>query len=245
VITDAKAKLGDLALIRAEGDFEALIEDSVLRPLIRGSNIDAWSAQSEHRIIFCHRDDTGAYQSPPRRAARYLREHRVTDSKGRLGALQHATPATELARVAWHDLASTLKAVVLPARSACLGSMRPVVVLNTVYYVTLPEPDAHVLTAYFNSLPVRVFARAIAERAKDAHFRFFASTVGQLPLPNDWRTTHADLLREISVDAHQHGGISADAQLQLDTLVARAFGLSDAALTAFRRFDQWLRGETP
>jgi hypothetical protein len=244
IITEGRAKLGDLALIRAEGDFEALIEDSVLRPLVRGSNIDAWSAQLGHRIIFCHRDDTGAYQPPPRRTARYLREHRVTDSKGRLGALQHAAPATELARVAWHDLANTLKAVMLPARTACLGSMRPVVALNTVYYVTLPEPHAHVLTAYFNSLPVRVFARAIAERAKDAHFRFFACTIGQLPLPNEWRTTHADLLREISVDAHHRGAISADAQHQLDAIVASAFGLSDTALTALRRFDEWLRGET-
>jgi hypothetical protein len=148
-----------------------------------------------------------------------------------------------MTRVAWHDLANTLKAVVLPGQASCLGTPRPIVPLNTAYYIALPEADAHLLAAYFNSLPLRVFARAIAERAKDAHFRFFACTVALLPLPLAWRSTHAGALSELSRTCHADGAITAAVQQQLDELIANAYGLSTAAMSALRRFDQWLRGE--
>ncbi|HET9440494.1 MAG TPA: N-6 DNA methylase [Longimicrobiales bacterium] len=243
IAVHAQGKLGDVAQIRSEGGFEGLIEDSVLHPLVRGADVEAWSADLEHKIIFCHNPDDGAFRAPPKRTARYLREHLSPDARGRLGALQHVGRNVAHSRLAWHDLASTLKAVVLPARAPCLGSARALVPLNTVYYIEAPEDDAHLLAAYFNSLPLRVFARALAERAKDAHFRFFACTVGQLPLPHDWQVKHACELRDLSLRAHADRGIAPEAQTRLDELVADAFALSPPARLALRRFDRWLAGE--
>ena len=117
-----------------------------------------------------------------------------------------------------------------------------VVALNTVYYIPIHDDDAQLLCAYFNSLPVRTLARAVAERAKDAHFRFFAWTVAALPLPAAWRTFEAARLREISRAAHAAGMIEGRAQAELDAIVARAFGLGSADVRALRSFDAWLRG---
>jgi hypothetical protein len=210
---------------------------------VRGCDIDAWHADTPHKVIFCHDDRTGSYSAPPKRAARYLREHITPEARGRLGALQHIGTDVDTVKVAWHDLANTMKAVVLPARARCLGGCRPLIPLNTVYYIPVAENDAHLLAAYFNSLPVRVFARAIAERAKDAHFRFFACTIGKLPLPAAWRTRSAGALTGLSRQAHTAGAIDDAAQHELDRIVADNFGLSAAAMNAFRRFDQWLKGE--
>ena len=99
---------------------------------------------------------------------------------------------------------------------------------------------AWLLAAFFNSLPIRVFARAIAERAKDAHFRFFAGTVGAVPLPNQWRTNKR--LLNISDIAHRDGVIADDDQIEVDEIVAHMFGLSRAQSSALRDFDLWLRG---
>lgn len=243
ILTRSEGRLGDLAWIRSEGEFEGHIESEVIRPLVRGSDIHAWRADVKHKVIFCHRDHSGEYAPPPKRAARYLRDHKVIDSRGRVGALQHVGSSADTTRVAWHDLASTLKAVVLPARVCCLGSARPLVPLNTVYFIATDEANAHLLAAYFNSLPLRTFARAIAERAKDAHFRFFACTVGLLPLPAHWMSTGAASLRDLSEAAHAAGCISPEAQQELDSVIASAYRLSRADMRALSDFDQWLRGE--
>jgi hypothetical protein len=105
----------------------------------------------------------------------------------------------------------------------------------------LDEELAHVLCAYFNSLPVRTFARAIAERAKDAHFRFFAWTVSLLPLPSNWRRFESARLLELSHAAHAAGSIEKDSQTELDEIVARAFELSRSDQRALELFDEWLR----
>ena len=242
IVAEARGKLGNLAWIRSEGGFEAHIEEDSLRPLARGCDIAAWRAQVQQKIIACHDDETGSYHVPPRRVLRYLRAHSRPDSRGRFGALQHVGSIGSTYRVAWHDLANTLKAVVLPPTADCLGRARPLILLNTVYYIPAEEAEAHVLAAYFNSLPVRVFARAIAERAKDAHFRFFACTIGMLPLPLSWRTTELTRFADISREAHARGTIEESQQQQLDELVGRAYGLGTTAMLALRRFDAWLKG---
>jgi hypothetical protein len=242
VIERAEGKLGDLAAITSENGKQFIIEDEVLRPLVRGSRIDAWRADITQKLIFCHEDSTGAYRAPPKRVARYLREHTEADRRGRLGALQHVGTDLTSARLAWHDLSSTLRAVVLPARTSCLGSERTLIPLNTVYYIPTTEDDAHLLAAYFNSLPVRTFARAVAERAKDSHFRFFACTVAMVPLPEDFRARNANELRTISRDAHAAGGINGCDQEKLDRIVAHNFGLGAAARQALARFDAWMNG---
>jgi hypothetical protein len=267
LIAETEPKLGGLAWIRAEGygrarrdgrpapmarRFEALVESATLRPLIRGSGIGAWRFQTATSILWLHDDDTAAPLQAPPRTARYLARH---DAALRArsgwrpamppGAIFRASPATTGPKVAWQDLAENLEAVAIPARvRGPAGSDVPVIPLNTTYFIpTTTHDEALLLAALLNSLPVRTFARAMAERAKDARFRFQAWTIALLPLPPGWESTPAarELLR-ISRGAHNLGGITPAAARRLDHLVAHLYGLQPAELEYLAEFDRWLRG---
>jgi hypothetical protein len=202
-------------------------------------------------VIWLHHDD-GRTHAPPGRVARYLRRHEQT-LRSRSGTSAHDVPgslfrvtaATLAPKVVWHDLSETLNAVALPARArTALGCEQSIVPLNTVYFVPIEDEDAgFILAAYFNSLPVRCFARAIAERDKDARFRFFAWTIGVIPLPAGWMNGRVGRrVLALSRAAHDVGAIAPDAQDELDELIASAYGLSTADRQALARYDRWLRG---
>jgi hypothetical protein len=264
LIDDVKLKLGDHAWIRAEGythtppgrprsAYRALLEESVLRPVVAGSGLRAWSYQSEQAVLWSHDERGRAIKLPPR-ATRYVERHRkrLTQRSGwateqPLGAVFRAAEHTLLPKVAWRDLAPTLEAVVLPARVSRWGRERELIPLNTVYYVSpRDERQALLLCAYLNSMPVRTFVRAIAERAKDAYFRFFAWTINQVPLPHDWETgTVADALCELALHALSCGRLDAERQEQLDERVSAAFGLSAAQHASLAGYDRWLGAAHP
>ena len=263
IVKSASPGIGGLASIRALGfddadddagpsaDYEAVVEASALRPLVRGADVDAWSFRSRAFVVWNHGAD-GRPQPPPRRLARYLARHeRALSARAGgggafpIGALFRVTADTLAPKVAWHDLSDTLRAVALPDRvRSGLGEDGPLVPLNTVYFIPVPAPErALLLAAYFNSLTVRTFARAIAERAKDARFRFFAWTLASVPLPSDWEqgANAAPLLR-LSRQAHEDGGLDDADAARLDDLIARRYRLRDSERDGMRAFDRWLRG---
>jgi hypothetical protein len=123
----------------------------------------------------------------------------------------------------------------------------PLIPLNTVYFIaTASLRESLLLSAYLNSLPLRVFARAIAERAKDAHFRFFAWTIAVLPLPRDWRSNRiAERLLALATAAHENHCMQPAARRELDRLVASSYGLDDNDVDHLASFDSWLAGTTP
>lgn len=271
VVREFAHKLGGLTHIRAEGFFRArrlsqstvasrrfvaLVETLSLRPLLRGADVHAWRASPSGRVVW-----TGADKSMPRtgrvvlpghpRLDKYLARHEAAlrartgvGTGGAIGAVMRVSVATLGHKVVWRDIAETLHAAIVPDRvKGDDGGSVPVIPLNTVYFVSVPDHDtALLLAAYLNSLPLRVLARAAAERAKDAHFRFFAWTVGMLPLPADWTSNSAHELRGIAIAAHEVGGIAPVQQARLDALVARAYGLDDQDVAALLQFDAWLSG---
>src|SRR5690606_40712347 len=91
----------------------------------------------------------------------------------------------------------------------------------------------------------RTFARAVAERAKDARFRFQAWSMALVPLPPGWAASRAarTLLR-ISRDAHRAGAITPARQRDLDLAVAGLYGLDSRDMEALAGFDRWLRGRS-
>jgi hypothetical protein len=231
--------------------FETLLDGDDLRPVVRGAGIHAWRHENDGHVLWCHDDATGEPREPGRHAARYLERHRA-ELEARSGYRPGRPPGmlfrvradTLGPKVAWHDLADTLKAVALPATvSGADARPRPLVPLNTVYFLPCrSRDDALLLAALLNSLPVRTFARAIAERAKDARFRFFAWTVGLIPLPEKWRAAAAEFLG-ISRTAHERRAIRPEEQEELDGRVAALYGLSRRHLHALQDFDRWLRGK--
>lgn len=264
VVREATPGLGDLCRIRAEGYFatrrgegsapprqyDAVIETSALRPLLRGADVSAWRYRVGSHVIWIH-DAHGCAHTPPPRLRRYLARHDAalrarsgTRPGAATGALFRVTPAALGPKVAWHDLAETLNAVAVPARARSLSGEHPLIPLNTVYFIaTMTDEQALLLAALFNSLAVRTFARAVAERAKDARFRFFAWVVACLPLPRDWANRgETKTLIEISRAAHQAGTITPAAAEKLDRLVARAYGLDADDVAALKGYDAWLRG---
>lgn len=268
ILRHVAPKLGGLAHVRALGwdrarkdgrpaadarRFQAIVEEDALRPLVRGSDLAAWRYRIVDHVCWVHDDLTARPHSPPPRLARYLERHRDTlrNRSGERdahppGALFRLTPATLGPKVAWHDLALTLEAVALPARvRGTSGRDVPLIPLNTVYFIPTRDHDqALLLAAYLNSLPVRTFARAIAERAKDARFRFLAWTIALVPLPRGWDAgPTAARLVEISARAHGRGAIETDEEAELNAIVAAAYGLTSDDVAAIHEFDLWLRGK--
>lgn len=254
IVRELTPRLGGLVSIRAEGAFrsrvgpttaarfEATVEDERLSPLVRGADIGEWEFTVCRYVI---------RPPPPERERdgqphlqRYLARHRKRlDRLPRRSGKRLEIPRW---RVAWHDIASMLRAVVVPASvETAFGDGRPPVLLNTAYQVEAPdEVGALRIAAFLNSTPVRVFAATIAERAKDAHFRFFAWTVSMLPIPGALRDgADAATIERISRNAHANGGISDDEQESLDALVCRAFGLTPKERDSLIWFGSWLAGQ--
>ena len=229
-----------------------MVETGSLRPLVRGADVDAFRYQVGGHVVWCHDAGAGPAQPGPRMAA-YLEGHRDR-LEGRagyragspLGTIFRLAPETLGPKVAWHDLSDTLRAVALPARVRFGGADRELIPLNTVYFLPTGSHDEAVLMAgLLNALPARAFARAVAERAKDARFRFFAWTISTLPLPAGWRTEPATAaVREISTRAHDVAGIGPAEQDRLDRAVADLYGLEPEDMQVLQRFDRWLKGES-
>jgi hypothetical protein len=263
VVRESVPKLGSLSHIRAEGYFQsrklshstsasrkyvAFVETGALRPLLRGCDVDAWNAMASARVIWVSGDKNQARHP---RLARYLARHEDAlrartgvSVNAPLGSIMRVSDATLGHKVVWRDISSALCAAAVPDRvKGDDGRDVAIVPLNTLYFVGTPDREtALLLSAYLNSLPLRVFARAIAERAKDAHFRFFACTVGSLPLPTDWIERSSAQLVDHSRKAHEARGISTGDQAILDQIVCDMYGLSAADFATLASFDHWLSG---
>ena len=257
IVRDVQPRIGDLAHIRTEGyyrsgsadrrRFAGHVEASALRPVLRGTDVKPWRICIERHLLW-----TPANYDPrapaPRRLAAFLARHRdaLKQPVHRLGTLQRLSAGMYGYKVVWSDLAADLRAAAVPASvRTVVGTENAVVPLNTVYFIgTTTDHDALLLAAYLNSMPVRTFARAIAERAKDAHFRFFAWTIAMLPLPATWRDgMTAGRVLEISLRAHRDGAIEPCDREELDLLIARAYGLDQQHIEEIAAFDAWLSGK--
>ena len=240
--------LGGLARIRASGsrsaddDYTATIESDCIRPLLRGCDIRAWQHSTRRHVIWLY-DQHLHLRQPPRHTQSYLDRHRdrlgARPGNAAPGALFRLSGALLDSMVVWRDIAPSLQAAALPRSEP----NRPVP-LNSVYFVSTGKDDeaAWLLAAYFNSLPVRVFTRTIAERAKDGFFRFFAWTIAVTPLPHTWQRDGAHELIALSQAAREAGHASPAVAARIDALVGAAYGLTTDELETLRAFDDWLSG---
>lgn len=231
-----------------------LLHTSDLCPVVRGAGIRPFRFEVQDWIAWCHDDASAAPRAPSERLARFLatRRKRLRARAGWRadlpdGALFRLDASMLCPRVAWRDIAADLEVVRLPGRVRSLGTERPLVALNTVYFFPLrDEETALALCALLASLPCRVFARSIAERAKDGRFRFFAWTISAIPLPVGWRgAPHVRRLADLGERAHADAGAETPAARacdEADELARSLFALSRADFDALHRFDRWLAG---
>ncbi len=228
------------------------IEKSLLRPLLRGENIRAWRFEVREWILWTHDDVTGeVLKDLPRRAKAYFGRHEK-ELKNRSGYRQRlpiwtlfsVNPTKLENKVAWQELTNQIDAVFVPA----LYKGQLLVPLHTTYLMPVANKEVGLaIAAWLNSLPVRAYLSAYAERARGSYFRHFAWTVACLPVPRPilrlWEGKKRDLrlvrrMIEISEKMHEnHKRPDADKlEDELAHIVAELYGLTEKDLDALQRY---------
>ncbi|HVH39130.1 MAG TPA: hypothetical protein VM764_03825, partial [Gemmatimonadaceae bacterium] len=229
VVERVDGEMADAATTRVRsGAHEALVERSMLRPLLRGEHLRAWEPDPAARaeIIWTHDQRGAPLRELPRDARAWLlrwrrRLEQRTDGRGRSGACWWALFRTEAARhdrprVVWGDIGLAPRAVVLRAGD-------PRVPLNTCYVVrTRTDDDAHAFAALLNSRLAGAWLAVLAEPARGGYRRFLGWTCARLPVPRGWgkaRETLAPLGRAAAA-----GDVPSEERLT--DAVLRAYGLA-------------------
>jgi hypothetical protein len=228
------------------------LERSLLRPLLRGENIQAWRFEVREWILWTHDDATGEVLKdlPPRAKAYFQRHKNALESRSGyrsrlpIWALFSVNPAKLSDKVAWQELTDKMDAVFVPAEHK--GEL--LVPLHTTYLLPVPNEEVGLaITAWFNSLPVRCYLSSYAERARGSYFRHFAWTVACLPVPRPllrlWEGKKRDLrlvrrMIEISERMHENPNRPDAAKLEeeLAYIVAQLYELSDEDFEALKRY---------
>jgi hypothetical protein len=183
------------AAIAAANGRRGLVEHALLRPVLRGEDVDRWRVGAPNEfIIWTHGANGGALERLPPHAARWL-----TPWRRQLAARADARDArwwslfrvdgarTDLPRVVWADLGRGPRATVLPANDRSVP-------LNSCYVaICHNDTDALALTAILNSPLAEAWLAALAEPARGGYRRFLGWTMALLPLPLDWNRARAAL----------------------------------------------------
>lgn len=179
----------DLAeVLTAEGR-RIMIERSLVRPLLRGEQLDRWQPPvTNHSIIWTHDvHDSPLAQLPPRASKWFSHWRRQlaarTDARGRprwWSLFRTESARFDRPRVIWGDVGREPRASVLDT-----GDMT--VPLNSCYVTRCQNAaDAHALAALLNGPVARAWLDAVAEPARGGYRRYFGWTMSLLPLPSNW-----------------------------------------------------------
>lgn len=192
---------------------------------VRGRDLQRWTVGESQWMLWPPRD---GWRRPPRWLEKLAAERGVKPADFRLSFVR---PEHVGVKVAWKDLSRGLAAAVLPDVVHVREQPVPLIPNQTLYAIDAVSLDeAYLIAAILNSTIAGALLVSVAERAKDAHFRYFGRTVAALPWP-DTRTESEKLVR-LSRRAHR----GADVMKELDASVARLYGVTPAELTVLRAF---------
>jgi hypothetical protein len=222
----------DGVLARALG---VRLPDRAVVRCVRGRHVRRWSAEGSTWMLW----------PPAKRRAED--EEWIEQVAKRLGVepsrlqLDYVKEGHTGLKVAWKDLSRGLEAVVLPATTHAGGRAFALVPNQTVYSLDCSRgEEAFALSAILNSTVVDALCLDVAERAKDDHFRYLATTVAATPVPVvASRSTVERTLSRLA--ARSHGGERLDREI--DEAVASLYGISAAELSLLERFAASRRGE--
>ena len=185
----------DPATIVAANGRRGFIEHDLLRPVLRGEDIDRWRAGTPNeQIVWTHAANGHALERLPPHAARWLTPWRRqlaarSDARNtRWWSLFRVDGArSDRPRVVWADLGRGPRATVLAANDRSVP-------LNSCYVaICRDETNALALTAILNSPLAAAWLAAVAEPARGGYRRFLGWTMALLPLPHDWNRACAAL----------------------------------------------------
>ena len=212
-----------------------LVTDNDLRiPLaavcrcVRGRDVRRWTAAMTQWMLW---PPAAGWREPPPWLVAFARQRGVEPEAFRLS---YVRPEHVGIKVAWKDLSRGVAAAVLPDVVQAKGHAVPVVPNQTLYSIDCVSLDeAYGLAALLNSTIVDALLVAVAERAKDAHYRYFGRLVGRVPLPRvDDASSSWHALVRLSRQAQQ--GASIDAEV--DEIVATMYGVDASELRILQSF---------
>src|SRR5262249_17503399 len=197
---------------------------SVVCRCVRGRDVRRWSVAEPTWMLW-----------PPARGFRRFALARGLDAAAL--QLSYVRPEHLGIKVVWKDLSRGICAALLPDARTIHGRAVPLVPNQTLYALDAASMDeAHVLAAALNSTIVNALTVAVAERAKDFHFRYFGRTIARIPLPRIEPTGTAwpQLLR-----CARRATRDADAGDEIDRVMAELYGVS---AEEHARLAEYLRG---
>ena len=182
-------EIHEQGLYISSGGQTAPIEREMLRPLVRGETLAAWSiAGPPECLIWPHAEDGQPLRALPPLARRWLQSFRDTlegrsDLHGRMpwwALFRTESGSAGSPRVIWADFGLTPRAMAVEAGD-------PVVALNTCYVVNCETmEDAHALATLLNGPLVSAWLNTLAEPARGGYRRYLGWTMALLPLPKEW-----------------------------------------------------------
>ena len=185
---------------------------------VRGRDVRRWCAEASQWMLW---PPLGGFRKTPP----WLKKLGMTKEF----RLSYIRPEHRGIKVAWKDVSRGMIAAVLPDTVSIAGRDVPLVPNQTLYFLNASSLDeAHLFAALLNSTIVDALLLGIAERAKDAHFRYFGRTVARLPWPAiESQALHRSL---VALARKREAGEA------LDILAADAYGVSLAELKVRQRF---------
>ena len=211
------------------------LDDETLRELriprdalcrcVRGRDLHRWRVAESRWMLWPPRD---GWKKPPRWLERLAASRGLEPGDFRLSFVR---PEHVGIKVAWKDLSRGMAAAVLPDVVHVHDRAYPLIPNQTLYSldaVTLDE--GYAIAAVLNSTIAGALLVSVAERAKDAHYRYFGRTVAAMPLPD--LQPESQCLVRLSRRAHRGSDVSEE----LDAAVARLYGVTSGELEVLRGF---------
>jgi len=202
---------------------------------VRGRDLQRWTTIESHWMLW---PPPRGFTKPPRwlRKLAELRELEPEDFR-----LSFARPEHVGIKVAWKDLSRGVAATVLPDVVHVHEQSIPLVPNQTLYAIDAASlGEAYVIAAMLNSTIAGALLVAVAERAKDAHYRYFGRTIAAMPFADprsEWET-----LERLSRRAHR----GVDVMDEIDAAVARLYRVDANEMRVLRAFlDRRLHARGP
>jgi hypothetical protein len=137
-------------------------------------------------------------------------------------------------KVAWKDVARGMAATVLPESVEIAGHTFPLVPNQTLYSIdSVTMDEAFAVAGLLNSVAADALLVAVAECAKDDHYRYFGRTVATIPFPIP--VAGSDLWQRL-VRASRVAHREAKAPSDHDAVVAELYELTLGELEVLRAF---------
>jgi hypothetical protein len=196
-IDDPRSSPAHQAIMSTSSMHTGIIEQTMLRPLLRGAMIRPWhTPPSDTQIIWTHDAHGNPRSTLPPLAHRWFapwryRLTRRSDARQRTTwwslfrteCTHHHSP-----RIVWSDFGRALRATILPAGD-------PTVPLNTCYVLPCATcDDAYALATILNSPLATAWINTIAEPAHGGYHRYLGWTIALLPIPHDWEHARPHLV---------------------------------------------------